>query len=445
MNNGMTDETRTDQAAGGGERRSSRPLVRAAAALAAAACLLLMGSSMVLAASDEAEQALTDAQKLQKAGKTKDAAAAYERFLTGAGDDERAPWVLVQLGDLHAAESRVPEALGAYARVVKKYPDSVDARLARSRMTQLSAAAVNAARDKMKAARTDDERQQAQWEIGTIYEWGSDVTNAALTFREIKNTARQETWRKKAEAKLNSMVEAKIEEASKGPPVPDEDRWVEIATLAETAEIWGRAAEFHLKIADLVKEPEEKIKWRLKAADDLRQGGQVAKALDSFLEVLKLGPAGATLDDSTRGAGAAYETLGRWADAMKLYGGYLKATSYAETSAWAWLKLANTEQRTGQTEAALRDYHSLAGKYAKNTLAADALLAVAKIAEDSKDFEGAKNLYGRVDREYPDTPEATEAKVRLLTLPAKAAEWAKVQAEISKMSDKYSRRERKEE
>jgi len=444
MNNRVDDGTaREGSAVGGCGVRGRRPRAIAGAILAAACLFLAQGG--VIAASDEADQALSDAQKLQKQGKSKDAAAAYERFLAAAGDDERAPWVLVQIGDLHAAESRVPEALGAYARVVKRYPDSVDARLARSRMTQLSAAAVNAARDKMKAARTDDERQQAQWEIGTIYEWGSDLANAALTFREIKNGARQESWRKRAEGKLSSMVESRIDEAAKGPPVPDEDKWVEIASLAEVAEIWGRAAEFHLKIADLVKEPEEKIKWRLKAAGNLNQGGQSAKALESYLEVLKLGPAGTSLDDATRGAGEAYEKLGRNADAIKLYDGYLKATSYGETSAWAWLRLAACQQKAGQTDAALREYHSLAGKYAKSPLAADALLAVGAIAEDRKDFDGAKNLYTRVDKEYPDTTQSTEAKVRLLNLPTKAAEWAKVQAEINKMSDKYSRRERREE
>jgi TolA-binding protein len=432
-----------NEAAGRGATRLGRPPLRVWMA-ALLACMCVAGTA-AWAVSDEAEQALNDAQKLQKAGKNKEAAAAYEVFLAGAADDDRAPWVLVQVGDLHAAESRVPEALGAYARVVKKYPDSVDARLARSRMTQLSAAAVNAARDKMKAARTDDERQQAQWEIGTIYEWGSDLTSAALTFREIKNTASQESWRTKAAAKLTSMLNAKVEEAAKGPPVPDEDRWIEIASLAEVAEIWDRAAEFHLKLADLAKEPDEKLKWRLKAANDLAQGGMTARALAAFLDVLKLGPTGQSLDDANRGAGTAYEAMGKWPDAIRLYDGYLKATSFAETSAWAWLRKARDEQKLGQTEAALRDYHGLAGKFSKNPLAADALMAVGGIAEDHKDFDGAKGLYTRVDTEFPDSPQATEAKVKLLTLPAKAAEWAKVQAEILRMGDKYSRRERKAE
>jgi len=410
-------------------------------ALLTSAALL---ATETLAATAEAEQGFEDAQKAQKAGRTKDAIKGYEAFLAGAGDDDRVPWALVQIGDLHASEGGIREALEIYGKAVKQYPDSVDARLARSRMMQLSSNALATAHEKVAAARTEDERRQAQWEVGTIHEWSGDLLSAIATYLDIKKTTTQDRWKKKAADKLSAIVEGRIGEAAKGPPVPDEERWTEIASLAEAAEFWGRAGEYHLKLADLAKDPEAKVKWRLKAARDLALQGQTGRALVSYLDVIKEGPKGELLEQAYRGAGEAYEVLKQWGEAVKTYDTYLEAAGGLEASAWAWLRKSRCQERMGSTDSALRGYHELAGKYSKNPLAADALLDAGRIAEDRKEFDAAKSLYTRIESEFKGTPQAAEATVRTLGLASKAAEWAKVQAEISKMADKYSRRERKE-
>ncbi len=411
---------------------------------AAAACVAaLLACSGAFAAKKPSPDALFDqAQKTQQAGDAAHAIEQYQAFVDAAPADDRAAWSLVQIGDLEAGRSRVPEAIAAYGKAIKKYPDAVDARLARSRLSQLSQTALAGAHDRIDAAKSEEARLKAMWDLGTIYEWMDAPKDAAAAYRDVKNAATLVPWKRKAADKLTGMVDDRIKALQQGPPVPSEEKWMAIAELAAIAEVWDRAAEYDLKLADLAKDPADRWKYQLAAAKAWMLAGQTGKALAIYQAAIK-SATGDQLEEATRGAGLAYENAKKWKEAARIYDTYLASPGASTTDPWALGRKAYCEQRLGDAGAAAKTWQAVVDRFPKHPLAADALLALGGAAEDRKDFDGAKADYNRVIEEFPGTPKQGEARTRLGAVTAKAAEWEKVRLELSRMADKYPKRERK--
>jgi len=413
------------------------------AVAAAAWAVALFSFSVTHSAASPAPDTLFDqAQKSQKDGKVAKAIDEYQAFVDAAPADDRSSWCLVQVGDLESSRNRVPQAMAAYSRAVKNYPDSVDARLARSRLSQLTQTALAAAHARVDAAKTEEARLKAMWELGVIYEQMDTPKDAAAAYRDVRASSTLVPWRKKAADKLSSMVEDRVKALAAGPPVPSADQWVAIADLAEIAECWGRAAEFDLKLADLAKDPAERWRYQLAAAKAYLLLGKTEKALVIYQAAIKAAT-GDQLEDATRGAGLAYENAKRWRDAVRIYDAYLGSAGASTTDPWAYPRKAECQQHEGDMAGAARTWTECVEKFPKHPVAADALLALGGMAEGRKDFETAKADYTRVADEFPGTAKQTEARTRLAAAAARAVEWEKVRGELSRMADKYPKRERK--
>lgn len=409
---------------------------------AAWAAVLLPFQDASAARKGSPDTLFAEAQKSQQAGQVATAIERFQAFVDAAPTDERAAWSLVQIGDLEAGRSRTPEAIAAYGKAIKNYPDAVDARLARSRRTQLAQTALAGAHDRMNAAKSEETRLKAMWELGVIHEWLDSPKEAAMAFRDVKNALSLVPWKRKAADKLVAMVEDRIKALQQGPPVPSEEKWAAIAELAVVAEVWDRAAEYDLKLADLAKEPAVRWTYQLAAAKAWLLAGKTEKALGIYLAAMK-SASGEQLEEATRGAGLAYENARRWKDAVRIYDAYLAAAGASAEDPWALARKAYCQQRMGDSGVAARTWGEVIERFPKHGLAAEGLLVLGGFAEERKDFEAAKVRYARVIEEFPGTPRQAEARTRLASVTTKAAEWEKVRLELARMADKYPKRERK--
>jgi tetratricopeptide (TPR) repeat protein len=215
-----------------------------------------------------------------------------------------------------------------------------------------------------------------------------------------------------------------------------------VADLAEVAELWDRAAEYDLKLADLAKDPAERWKFQLAAAKAYTLGGRIEKALVIYKAAIAAST-GDQLEDAARGAGLAYENARRWKDAVGIYDAYLASPAASTVDPWALARKAVCQQKAGDTSASSKTWIELVTRFPKHQLAADGLLELGARAEDRKDFEAAKADYTRVIDGFPGTPREGDARARLATATARAIEWEKVRLELSRMADKYPKRERK--
>lgn len=399
--------------------------------------------SFAYAAPKAVEKTLTDAKKAVKAGRTAEAIAGFKAFVAAAPADERAPWALTQAGDLEARAGRTADAIGTYTDVVQRYPRSPDARVAKANLTALSGSVMGAARAKLEGAKTEEERLAALWAVGEAHEQGGDPAKAAAAYRDVKTSTRSATWRRKAAAKLDAMVEERLAAAAGKPP--DEGRLRQIAELAEAAEQWERATEYHLRSGAAAGDTAGALRARLNAARALTLGRRPARAHVLYEEVRKASPPPDIAEDAARAEGLLHEDQRQYADAVETYEAYLAAAGTGEDTVWARRRRAWCLERAGRIDAALSAYQEMAVKWPKHVAAAESLLAIGRIAEARREYEAARVSYTRCAEDFAGTTRGDEARERLAGLPRRIAEWERTKAEISRMAESYARRERRAE
>lgn len=393
---------------------------------------------------EDPDALVTRAQQAQQDGNAAGAVALYRKFAVAAPQDERLPWILVQIGDLEAGQSHAREALEAYARVGREFPNAVEARMARGRLTQLTESTLEAARTRQQNAKSEDDRFGALMDIAAVHEWTGAPLEAAAAYREIRDQASAASWKAKATARLRAMVDDRIKAELAGPPVPSASRWTEIAELAETAEVWDRAAEYRLKLADLAQDPGDRTALQIKAAHDLELGGKPDRALAICLKAIDAGAKGDQADEAFRTAGQVYENRRQDGEAARLYRRYLDGAQKGDHDAWAHLRLASCLERQGDTAGALKVYGELLAEHANTPEAPQGLLEIGRINEDRKLFDEAKASYQQVIDQYAGSPLVPKARAALQEATARKAEWEKVKDELNHVSEKYPQREHRE-
>ncbi len=414
--------------------------------IAAAAVLSLVCAWSAVpagAASKAQEKILADAKKAVKTGRPAEAAAGFRAFVAAVPDDERAPWALTQAADLDAGTGHQAEAIAGYAEVVKRYPRSPDARVARAKLTALSGSVMGTAQARLEAAKTEEERVAALWGLGEAHEQGGDLGPAAAAYRDVRTSSRVPAWKRKAAAKLESMVAARVAAAADRPP--DAARFREIADLAEAAEQWDRAAEYHLRAGAAGAEPGAILKGKLGAARVLTLARRPARAHKFYAEIRAADPPPDVAEEVARAQGLLYEDHRDFAGAVATYDGWLAAAGAGEETVWARRRRAWCLERLGRTEAAWAAYQEMAASWPRHIAAAESLLAIGRIAEARRDYGAARKAYARCAGDFGGTRNGEEAKARLLGLARRQAEWERTRAEIARMAESYARRERRVE
>ncbi|MEK7766046.1 MAG: hypothetical protein AAB368_07385, partial [bacterium] len=314
-----------------------------------------------------------------------------------------------------------------------------EARMARARLAETGDAAIATARADAEQASRDDDRQRALWDVASLQEWMGRARDAAAQYREIKAGAAAAAWRRRAADRLAAMVEERVAADRSGPPVPSASRWMETAEVAETAEAWEAAAEYHVKLADLAADPAAKLEHQVAAARCLQIAGKPERALELYRAAARSGAGGDRVGEIVRSAGMVLEGMRRYGEALRLYTELMPR----DRPAWARLRVAFCRERTGDDADALGEYRELIDRPDGQTLAPDALLGISRILERRKEFEAARAPLQRILDDYAASPRAPEAKVLLASLGPKAAEWEALRQELERMAAKYPRRERR--
>jgi len=388
-------------------------------------------------------RAIADAERAIQDGDKPAALAAYKTFMQNTPEDERAPWVLIQLGDLYNEGQNTKEAFACYTKVLREYPDAMDARVARSRLNEVSTAALDLARNRVAAAVSENERMQAMADMAVIYEWLDSPKDAVGIYRDMSKTTSSEEWKKKALAKKEGLVDSAIAAVKQGPPVPNEEKWVKVAELAEAAESWNKASEWYLKLAEVSKETGKKLKYQLAAANAHQLGNDPEKARLICMGIVATGVKGADAIGAYQCAGQALEALRKFSDAIRLYDSYFKVAAGADTG-WCYLRKAACWEKLGALDTAIRTYRDLVETNPEHYAAPEAFIGMGKIFEGRKEFAAARAAYERVVNEYPKSHKVGEAKGLIQALVIKEQEWELTKQELNKIADKYQKRERKQ-
>jgi len=351
--------------------------------------------------------------------------------------------VLIQMGDLYAEGQNTKEAFACYTKVLRVYPDAMDARVARSRLNEVSSSALDLARNRVASAVSENERMQAMADMAVIYEWLDSPKDAVGIYREMNKTTTSEEWKKKAAAKMEGLVTAAITAVKQGPPVPNEEKWLKVAELAEAAESWSKASEWYLKLAEISKDTGKKLKYQLAAANAHQLGNDPERARQICMGIVATGVKGEAAIGAYQCAGQAYEALRKFNDAIKIYDAYFKVASGADTG-WCYLRKAACYEKLGALDTAIKTYRDLVETNPEHYAAPEAFIGMGKIFENRKEFPAARAAYSRVVDEYPKSHKVGEAKGLIQALAIKEQEWELTKQELIKIADKYQKRERKQ-
>jgi tetratricopeptide (TPR) repeat protein len=409
--------------------------------------MVLTAASGLMAATKEqkaaSNKAIADAERAIQDGDKPAALEAYKVFMKNTPEDERAPWVLIQMGDIYAEGGNTKEAFASYTRVLREYPDAMDARVARSRLNEVSASALDIARNRVAGAVSENERMQAMADMAVIYEWLDSPKDAVAIYRDMSKTASSDEWKKKSAAKMEGLVDAAIAAVKQGPPVPNEEKWVAVAELAEAAESWDKASEWYLKLAEVSKETGKKLKYQLAAANAHQLGNNPERARQICMGIVATGVKGADAIGAYQCAGQALEALRKFNDAIKIYDSYFKIAAGADTG-WCYLRKAACYEKLGALDTAIKTYRDLVETNPDHYAAPEAFIGMGKIFESRKEFTAARAAYERVVNEYPKSHKVGEAKGLIQALVIKEQEWEMTKQELNKIADKYQKRERKQ-
>ena len=395
-------------------------------------------------AKEQVDEVFNSAQKAQTEGNFNQAMEGYRKFVRQNPKDERAAWALVQVGDLQVQQGQEREAIPTFGLVIKDYPTSMESRLSRSRLVQISESVLEGIREQAKTATAEEDKMKALWEIGELYLSMQDYKQAAVAYQDVKRAATLESWKKKATAKLAEIVEVRIKGTESVTPVPNEQEWLEIAQLAELAESWVRAGEYFQKLSEISSDQAKKAEYSISTAKAYQHSGKYPQAYETAFAVVKSDVRGGLREDAYQSAGLALESSKEYAKALKLYDQFLTEADNEKAMAWAMLRRANCLERTGMTEAALNTYRDIVDRYPKEFAASEALIGSGRIYEARREFPSARTAYTRVTSDYPESHKVGEAKSLLQTLTAKEQDWERVKQELSKMSERYPKRERKD-
>ena len=392
----------------------------------------------------EADALYAAAEKAQQDGYFNQSIDGYRKFAKAYPKDDRVPWAFIQIGDLLAQQSQERDAIAAYGEVIRVRPDSMEAKLARTRLSSITEGVLGSIRESAKSATVEEEKIKSLWEIGHIYEMMQDFQQAAVAYQDVKRATTMESWRKKANEKLAEIVEARVKRQESGPPVPDEDEWKAIAELAETAEAWPRASEYYRKLSEAASDPGKKAEYRLANARALQHWGKQEKAFTICTEVLNSDIRGGQREEAYQCAGTVLEGRKEYAKALKLYEKFLTEAENEQAAAVAMLRKAFCLERMGSADKALNTYRDIVDRYPKAYTAPEALIGIGRIYEARREYPAARTSYSRVVTDYPDSHKVVEAKSLIQALTAKEADWERVKAELGRMSERYPRRERKD-
>lgn len=396
------------------------------------------------AAGEQADELFRTAQKAQEEGYFNQATEGFRKFVKMYPKDERASWALVQVGDLQVQQSMERDAIPTFGAVIRDYPASMEARLARSRLAQISETVLEGIREQAKTAPTEEDKMKALWEIGELYLAMQDYRQAAMAFQDVGRVATLESWKKKTSARLAEIVEVRIKETQAGTPVPNEAEWLEIAQLAEVAESWPSAAEYFKKLSEVASDPSKKAEYTIACARALQHSAKYQAAYETAMGVVNSDLRGGLREDAYQCAGLALESSKEYAKALKLYDQFLTEADNEKAMAWAMLRRAFCLERAGMNEAALNTYREIVDRYPKEFTAPEALIGSGRIYEARREFPAARTAYTRVTSDYPESHKVVEAKSLLQAMTAKEQDWERVKQELSKMSERYPKRERKE-
>jgi len=395
-------------------------------------------------AKEQADELFNSSQKAQADGYFNQATDGFRKFVKLYPRDERASWALVQVGDLQVQQSQERDAIPTFGEVIRDYPLSMEARLARSRLAQISEAVLEGIREQAKSATAEEDKMKALWEIGELYLVMQNYKQAAVAFQDLKRVATLESWRKKASSKLSEIVEARIKGTEIATPVPNQDEWLEIAQLSEVAESWSRASEYYQKLSEVATDPAKKAEYAIATSKALQHWGKYPKAYETAMMVVNSDVRGGLREEAYQCAGLALESSKEYAKALKLYDQFLTEADNEKAMAWAMLRRAFCLEHTGMNEAALNTYRDIIDRYPKEFTAPEALIGIGRIYEARREFPSARASYDRVIADYPESHKVVEAKSLLQALTAKEQDWERIKQELSKMSERYPKRERKD-
>jgi tetratricopeptide (TPR) repeat protein len=233
-------------------------------------------------------------------------------------------------------------------------------------------------------------------------------------------------------------------EMESGPPVPAEDKWLAMANLCESAQEWDRAAEYYLKLAEIVKEPAARQKYTLRAGGALQSAGKPADAAAACSKVMAAAATSENLAEAYRCAGMASESMKEWGEALTIYETYLEKVSAPGERAWALMRSAWCEERVGNAEGAMNLYREIVETVPRSYMAPEALIGLGILHESGKEYREARAAYGRILEEHAGSHKEAEAKRRIEEVAVKEKEWEKVREKLSGLSEQYPKRERGE-